>query len=182
MNVAAQSQPYDEKARLRKLAGIADRCRRDRWYVDHDDGGTHVLTQRADGQRDILCTIYPAATTDEAELISAALENLVLFLTLRKRSIAAFAELEAKIGRPQNLRRGNFAANAAILLNDPTFHRFLERKTTGGAIHNADQADAAFKRLLRITSKKQLNTEEGPQTGFLRLRDDYENWKDRGRK
>lgn len=173
-----------EKARVSRLSGIADRCRGDQWEIDTDGGQTHILARRSTGERAVLCTIYADALPDEIELISGALSNTLMFLELRRRAIIALkngATPQQKQRPRSELRDGNFAANAAMLCEEPLFHRYLERRDQTRAIHNKDHADTVLKKLIGIKSKTQLNREERAQTAFIDLRTDYQAWKERGR-
>lgn len=172
-----------DQARLRILAGIADRSIGDVWQVEHDDGGMHVVAQRAKGERAILCTIHPQASPDEAELIGAALETLIFFFRLRRQSIATLRALQQQpASQRQNLRAGNFSAQAAIMCADPEFHRFIEKRDGSNvrAIHTEEAADLSMKRVLGITSKRQLNSEEAAQKAFFKLRNEFDAWKGQG--
>lgn len=180
MTSPAQAALDREKSKVHRLALIADRCFGDAWSTDTDGEQIHILTKRSTGERTVICTIYPDALPDEVALISGALENTVLFLTLRQRAIHALrsGQQQPNHGQRQDrLRDGDFAANAAILCADPDFHRFLEMKDTEGAIYDEKQADAALKRVLRINSKTQLNREARAQTAFVDFRSDFEAYK-----
>lgn len=188
MMTPAQAAREREKQKVARLEDIVQRAKGDRWSFDVDGKQTHILSLRATGESVVLCTIHDEALPDEIELISGALANIVLLLELRQRAIMAVrsgrtSQTEAPARQQQRqLRDGDFTTNAAILCGEPLFHRFLERRArTDGAIHNKDQADKVMKRLIGITSKKQLNKEERAQTAFIDLRSDYEAWKERGR-
>lgn len=177
-----RNMPRDpEKARLVRLAGIADRCINDRWLIDAYGRQTNIVARRSTGEQAVICTIHQAALPDEMDLIAGALENLLLFLELRRRSIAALRGL-ATAGSDHviRLRDGDFAANAAMLCAEPLFHRFLEHRDPTRHVHDKDHADAALKALIGITSKKQLNTEEAAQAAFLDLRAEFNLWKEGG--
>lgn len=178
MTSPAQMTP-SEKQQMRQLAGIADRSRGDRWLVEEDDAGAHLISLRAGGGSAILCTFHSQATADERELIATALPSLFLFLTSRQRAVAALEALRAQLPKEPDLRPGDFAANAAMLCNEPSFQRFLERKDVqaNGPIYNKEMADAALKRILKIDSKSQFNREAEAQAAFLELRAEYEAWK-----
>lgn len=184
MIAATQVLSNREKARLARIATIVDRCHGDSWEIDIDGDQTHIIARRSTGEQAVLCTIYADALPDEIELISGALSDAILFLELRRRAIVS---LRSGQGRPpvphseDRLRDGDFAANAAILCAEPLFHRYLERRDPTRAIHNKDHADTTLKKLIGITSKKQLNTEARVQTAFRDLRADYQAWKERGR-
>lgn len=186
MTTPAQAAREREKAKVHRLADIVERCKGDRWMIDTDGREAHVISRRSTGDSAVLCTIYADALPYEIELISGALENVGMLLELRERAIVAFkhvAPAQTRQVQPQRreLRDGNFAANAAMLCEEPLFHRFLERRDQTRAIHNKDHADTVLKKLIGITSKTQLNTQERAQTAFIDLRSDFEAWKERGR-
>lgn len=173
-----------EKARLARLAGIADRCLNDSWTIDAYGRQTNIVVTRSTGEQAVICTIHQAALPDEMDLIAGALENLLLFLELRRRAIAALKERQATGSPPARdgagMREGDFAANAAMLCAEPLFHRFLESRDPTRDIHDRDHADAALKALIGIASKKQLNSEREAQAAFLDLRADFNLWKEGG--
>lgn len=182
MTTRGQTEREREKARLRRIAMIADRCAGDWWEIDVDGKQTHVVATRSTGERAILCTIFEDALPDEVDLISGALADAVLFLSLRRRAIAALKKDHSRPSGAQpsrQLREGDFAANASMLCAEPLFHRFLERRDQTRVIHNKDHADTVLKTLLGITSKTQLNREERAQTAFIDLRADFDVWKRR---
>jgi hypothetical protein len=186
MSRAASSQPApnardQERARLARLADIAERCGRDQWSITAEAREVHITAKRSTGEDAKLCTIHDGALADEIELISGALENVVLFLALRQRAVIAFNELQRQTKpAPHPLKAGDFAANAAILLAKPEFHRFLERRDASRVIHTNEHADTVLKSLLGITSKSQLNTQGQAQGAFIQLRADFEAWVQRG--
>lgn len=171
-----------DKARLMLLAGIADRSKGDVWQIEQDDAGMHLVVRRAKTGRAIVCTIHDQASPDELELVTGALDTLFLLLRTRQRSKVAYEDLQRQLAGPQNLKNGDFAAEAAILCTKPEFHRFLERRD--GAIkhpiHTIEEADESMKRLLGITSKRQLMKEERAQRAFFEMRNDFKTWKGQG--
>ncbi|KQR27219.1 hypothetical protein ASF91_19570 [Rhizobium sp. Leaf155] len=171
-----------DKARLQILAGIADRSNGDRWQVEHDDAGMHLVALRSNAGRAILCTIHSQASPDEVELLTGALDTLYLLFRTRRRSKIAYEDLQRQLAGPQNLKDGDFAAEAAMLCARPEFHRFLERRdgSQKHPIHTADEADKSMKRLLGITSKKQLMKEERAQQAFFAMRSDLKKWEGQG--
>lgn len=187
MTVREQEKRQREKARVARLEDIAGRCKGDKWEFDIDGGQTHIIARRSTSERVVLGTLYTEALPDEVELLTGALENVILFLELRKRAIAAFKSVQSmpsELPTPSvalsQLREGDFAANAAMLCAEPLFHHFLERRLPSDqsrAIHNKDHADTVLKKLIGITSKTQLNREERAQAAFIDLRTDFELWK-----
>jgi hypothetical protein len=177
MTTPAQAAREREKARVSRLTGIVDLCQGDRWSIDADGGRTRIVVRRATGEQAVLCTMHADALPEDIELISGALENVVLFLELRRRAVVALRQSQPQREVPRQLLDGDFAANAAMLCAEKPFHRFLERRDSSRAIHNKDHADTVLKKLLGISSKTQINTEARAQMAFLDLRADFEVWK-----
>ncbi|WP_421424113.1 hypothetical protein [Agrobacterium rosae] len=183
MTTGAQGARDKEKARVSRLIDIANRCHGDRWEIDFDGQQTNIIAKRSSGEHDVICTISGTAFPEEIEMISGALENVVMLLDIRRRAIIAVKQGQQSqpaqsAQQVRRMRDGDFAANAAMLCAEPIFWRFLERRDRdGSAIHNKEQADAVLKRLIGITSKTQLNTQERAQTAFIDLRADFDIWK-----
>jgi hypothetical protein len=173
MTTAAQATRAREKARVARLNDIVNLCQSDKWSIVSEDGTTSIVARRETGERAVLCTMHRDALPEEIELISGALENVVLFLELRRRAVIALRQSAT----PSRSREGDLAENAARLCAEKLFHRFLERRDGSRAIHNKDHADTVLKKLLGISSKRQINTEERAQTAFLDLRAGFEVWK-----
>lgn len=111
MTTPAQVQREREKARVARIAAIADRCDGDRWEIDTDGKQAHIIATRSTGDKAVLCTIYEDALPDEIELISGALADAVLFLELRRRAIIALkngARCKAKPALSYAFARGRF--------------------------------------------------------------------------
>lgn len=113
----AQADRDREKARLTRIAMIADRCNGDRWEIDADGKQRHVVATRSTGDRVILCTIYEDALPDEIDLISGALSDAILFLSLRRRAIASGATLFGAISNPWSFGSLVFILVAAGVLS-----------------------------------------------------------------
>ncbi|MDH0615911.1 MULTISPECIES: hypothetical protein [unclassified Agrobacterium] len=183
MTAREQENRQREKARVARLEDITRRCKGDRWRFDTDGDQTHIIARRSTGESVILGTLYADALPDEVELLTGALENTILLLTLRERAKIAFRSGQSQPQERQptsRLRDGNFAANAAMLCADTLFHRFLEQRqhpAQSRTIHNKEHADTVLKSLIGITSKTQLNREERAQAAFIDLRSDFELWK-----
>jgi hypothetical protein len=176
----------DELEAIARFRGIADRLKGDRWTVETDSDGTHLLSFRTSHDEAILATFHLDALRAEIDLIAQGVPLLFQFLDMLDRATRRIRSLEHDLRRAQRppepkLREGNFAANAALLCKEPLFHRFLERKDTQGAIFDETQADAALKRVLHITSKTKFNTDVKAQSAWIDLRAEYDAWKERGR-
>jgi hypothetical protein len=174
-DIEREKQREAEKARLVRLRAIAAQLVGDKWTLEASDGRTRIVTRRSTGERELLCTVHSDALPHEYELITGSFDLLVLFLDLQVRAAAKVKELIAALERDaQKAKRGDFAAQAAMLCQGVSFRRFLETK--GGPVADAQAADTRLKGLLAITSKKQLNDDEAARKRFLSLRGDYDFW------
>lgn len=172
------------KHALQRLSGLVDRSRGHTWQIENDDAGQHLVACRGDdalATYEVICTISAKASADEIDLLRNALQHARMMLDLRRLSVDAYRDLQRQLGERNGLKAGNFAANAAILLGEPEFWRFLERRHLTSPIHDKAQADAAFKTILGIGSKTLLNTDADAQGRFFALRDDFQNFMNEGR-
>lgn len=71
----------------------------------------------------------------------------------------------------------NLAANAAILLNDPMFQKFLDQMYEITLSENKSNYDQTIKYLVGINSKSELNTNPQKAQQWRELRAEYEAWK-----
>lgn len=166
-----------ERQKLLRLRGIATQLEGDVWAVEPADGRTRIISKRSTGERELLCTIHADVLPHEHALISGVFDLLPFFLGLQDRAAAKVRELQAALSdKAKAERRGDFAAQAAILCQKISFHRFLETKGAGGAIASEQAADTRLKGLLAIDSKKQLNDDADALARFKALRADYDLW------
>lgn len=171
-----------EKAAIKSLRLLADRMTGDEWVFDSQGRDFHLWTKRFTGEQDHICTIHAAALDDERRLICCALPHIVLFLGLLDRAAAKVRALEAELGRWQaETRKGDYTTQAAMLLSDRAFQRFLDGKGCGAPVTDAASADTRLKFVLNIESKKQFNTDERAKAAWRRLASEFEAWKRGGR-
>lgn len=178
--MSAEPTVEQDKARLARLMDVHERTKGDAWGFYSDEVGMAVTSRRAGGEERIIGRLTADASSDEIELFVSAHEILRQFVRSYRRSVSAFRDLKERLDRVEPrqepaLRDGNFAANAAITLDDRRFWRFLEQKG-GGPVRDKAAADARLKSLLNITSKTELNENVFAQTRWIDLRSEYEAW------
>lgn len=168
-----------DKGRVARLAHVADCLAGDQWLFVTDGAVTRIVARRADGQEVALCTLTADVRPDEVELISSALDTARLLFRVRGRAAAEVRRLKAA-GDVLPLRDGDFTTNAAMTISEPAFWKFLESRGAG-AVTDKGAADAALKKLLNITSKKQLNEDARAQAAWIDLRSAFDAWLRDGR-
>ena len=176
-DIEREQQRGAEKQRLVYFRETAARLDGDVWQMETAGGVTRVISRRSTGEKALLCTIHADALGHEIDLISGAFDLLAFFLLLQDRAAAKVRELTAALdAKAKTERRGDFAANAAMLCQKVSFHRFLETKGAGGPIAGALAADTRLKGLLAIISKTELNDDPAALARFKALRGDYDLW------
>lgn len=169
-----------EKEKIARLRFHANRLTGDRWMIDQDDAGTHLLTVRRTGETAILATFHRDAQQDEIELIGDALALLFWFIDMFDRARGKVLELQRQLGletAPPEERHGDYTTQVSILLSDRVFWRFLETRGAGGPVRDKQAADTRLKTVLAISSKKQLNQDERARGAWRSLNRDFLNWR-----
>jgi hypothetical protein len=167
-----------EKVAINRLRAIAERRTGDIWTVEDRGGALRVIVRRSTGDDAHVATIHLGALDDERDLMCGALGNLLLFLRLFDRAATTVRDLRGKLERGQaQANKKNYSAQAAMLLSDRAFQRFLEGKGAGGPVRDNGAADTRLKSLLAISSKSQINTVERARAAFLALRGEFDAWK-----
>lgn len=174
--MTAQTALEHDKARLIRLGNMADRLAFDEWGIVASDGRMTVTTRRQTGEEVVLCELGQGALPDEIELLCGALDILRLLFRVRGRSVAALRQLRRELGRDKPLKDGDFTTNAAMLIKERPFQRFLETRGEGGPVRDEKAADGRLKALLGITTKRVLNEDARAQAAWIDLRGDYESW------
>ena len=167
-----------EKRMLGRLIGYHDDLAGYVWSMEGDDGGTHIIAYREDGEVERIATIHKAARAEEIEVLCRALETLRFTLGMIGRAKTRIRELVASSGgaeKPADAR--NFAFIAKSLCEQHRFWRFLEHREPLGRIDSERAADTRLKGLLAIQSKADLNRDEKARAAFLSLRADFYRWK-----
>lgn len=167
-----------EKDVLERLRFAAQATADDRWLVETDGEQVFIIAARATGEDVHICTIHADALEVERRLIGQALEHMRLFLGLFDRAAGTVRDLKRQLGQQERkVRAGDYAAQAAMLLDDRRFQRFLEGKGAGGPVRDKGAADTRLKSLLRLESKRQLNSEDWAREAWKRLMGEFDAWK-----
>lgn len=133
------------------------------------------------------------ASSIDHELAANAPSDLAFLLALVDRAAAKTRELRDALTAFRNANplpgevkgaNRNYAAEAAIKVQDLHFRQFLrwhpDAQPVGGASGDRDPQEIATDRLraiLGIASRKQLNTEPGPASRWLELRDEWDRFR-----
>ncbi|WP_320188883.1 hypothetical protein RMS29_028395 (plasmid) [Agrobacterium rosae] len=170
-----------EQEMVDQLRNITDRLDGDRWVIEEDDGGKHLVSMRSTGDGAIIATFHPDALRWEIELVGKALDLVRIFISVGDRAGRKIAKLKQQLGiQSEKERKGDYTTQASILISDRVFWRFLETKGAGGPVRDATAADTRLKSLLKFKSKKELNTDERAKSAWLSLWRDFGNWKGQG--
>lgn len=171
----------EEKDKIDRLRSLADRLAGDRWLVESDDGGTHLVAVRSTGDDAILATFHKDALRHEIELMTEGAALLFRFIDMFDRARRRVLDLEAQLGISSKQKRAkDYAAQASMLLDNRTFWRFLETRGAGGPVRDKTAADTRLKSVLAIGSKADINKDARGQSAWLSLNGDFENWKRNG--
>ncbi|MBN9033726.1 MAG: hypothetical protein BGO05_26240 [Rhizobiales bacterium 63-7] len=178
-----------DKRRMLRLADIVAGMGGDAWTQAFADGGCGLITRRSTGEEVTICTFTADALPGEIELLVGALDDTILFLRARARAVEVLRALQAsgEAGKDAPgdqgelpMREGDFAANAAMHLNERPFWRFLAETTPGGPVDSKELADHRLKQELGIQSKSELNEKPRAQSAWIHMRGSYQLWKRNG--
>jgi hypothetical protein len=163
---------------VERLRYLSARIEGDVWAFEPHGNNIAVIARRSTGDEALICTLHADALPDERDLICGAAENLAFFLGLLERASSAVRDLRKQVEAQQAAAvRKKYTAQAAMLLSDRTFQRFLEIKGAGGPVRDKMQADTRLKSILAISSKKEIDNDPRAQAAFLHFRKDFEAWK-----
>ncbi|MCP4990553.1 MAG: hypothetical protein GY928_32290 [Colwellia sp.] len=89
----------------------------------------------------------------------------------------AIAKMDAKEPSPTPEDTGaNLTANAAIMLGEGSFQKFLSSRYPVTCLDRDSDFDKVLKEVLKITSKRELNTDPAAAIRWRDLRAEYEAW------
>lgn len=172
------SEKDQERAAIARYGGIADRLAGDVWGIEADGGPLRLTSRRSSGEVVTLCTIGFDCLAHEQDLICSGFEILLMLLDFKRRAAATIHELQGRLDqRERRAKASDYAAQAAMLLDNPTFRRFLEGKGAGGPVRDKQAADTRLKSVLAIRSKSEINNDDRARRAFLSLRADFDAWK-----
>ncbi|KAB2681782.1 hypothetical protein [Brucella tritici] len=153
-----------------KLAGLSGQ----KWYRSADDRGQFVEARTSVGELNEIARFHPGALPEEIDFVVGAPEMVAFLLRLVDRAIAK-ARKEAP--RQQNhSKRKDFAAEAAMKCDQASFRIYLEERHGAEGPLTADTAADALRAVLRIKSRKELNSDAAAADRWSDLRADFEAW------
>ncbi len=137
-------------------------------------------TDPATKKPEVLASFSPSAPSDLVEQLAAAPETIRFLLNLIDRATAKIRDLQGRQeDQPQTLRpNGNYAANCAIVCDDPLFREYME--LWHGLERDADKDWLVGKlhQVLDIGSRRELNTDPAAAARWLDLLRAYNGWKE----
>lgn len=178
MNKLVDPARAREQKAIDRLRYLSVRIEGDAWAFEPRGDNIAVIARRSTGDEALICTLHADALPDERDLICGAAENLAFLLRLIGRASDAVRNLKKQVEAQQAATvRKKYPAQAAMLLSDRIFQRFLEIKGAGGPVRDKTQADTRLKSILAISSKKEIDSDPRAQAAFLHFRKDFEAWK-----
>ncbi len=163
-----------EAVELRK---IRDRYRAldgTRWQLCCVDNRTFVEAKTRNGELVEIANFHPVATPDEIDFLVSAPDMVGFLLGLVDRAIAA-SRKAAPVRKKQRVWKG-FAAEAAMKCDQPSFRIYLEERHGAEGPLTAESAVDALRAVLRIKSRKELNSDAAAADRWSDLRADFEVW------
>ncbi|GKX33733.1 MAG: hypothetical protein MnENMB40S_13510 [Rhizobiaceae bacterium MnEN-MB40S] len=136
-------------------------------------------TDPATKKPEILASFSPSAPSDLVEQLAAAPETIRFLLNLIDRATAKIRDLKGRHeDHPRTLRPdGNYAANCAIVCDDPLFREFMELWHGLERDAEKDWLVGKLHQVLEIGSRCELNTDPAAAGRWLNLVDDFNRWK-----
>jgi len=163
-----------EAVELRK---IRDRFRAldgARWQLCCVDNRTFVEAKTRNGELIEIASFHPVATPDEIDFLVNAPDMVGFLLGLVDRAIAASRKAAPIQQKPRASK--DFAAEAAMKCDQASFRIYLEERHGAEGPLTADTAADALRAVLRIKSRKELNSDAAAADRWGDLRADFEAW------
>ena len=189
------------RVRLSKIRQRAERLKDDRWEHEQSADGDRIMVARAvfgsDGKRAgfeapvALCSFGMGATVFEKELVRDAALDLVFVLDqlaiagqmIRDLRSASRAQCgSARTGFPpadDERPSKDYSAEASMKCAEPGFQNWLRdyhATDDDGDLSDSAAAAAVLRRLLKIESRRQLNTDPDAAQRWRDLRADFQAW------
>lgn len=170
--------PSAEKLWLDRLRADLARVEGDTWTIEADREGMRIHAVRTSGETELIATIWPAALPAEQELIANALDGFRRASDMLARAASKVRALQGDAaGKAEQAKRANIGFQAKALCERADFRRFLETQGVGGPVRDERAADTRLKSLLAISSKAELNSDDGARRRFEALRANFELWR-----
>src|SRR5690606_37419244 len=100
------------------------------------------------------------------------------FFEMLERATLRVRDLENQLQRRSGAEhQPDYTTQAAMLISEPQFWKFLEFYGSAGEVADKETADRVLKSMLRIGSKKLLNSDERARQSWRSFEADFRKWK-----
>lgn len=172
----AKSKQSAESIELRKIRDRVQALGSAEWLLTADGDETFVEARTGEERNEIV-RFNRAATPDEIDFFINAPHMVGFLLGLVDRAIAAARQRTGGQAQQGQRRAVNYAAEAAMKCGEPAFLVFLEQQHGLQRPLTDDRAAQKLRSLLRITSRKDLNSDAAAAERWRSLRAAYEAWR-----
>lgn len=148
------------------------------WFHSNDERGQFVEAKTRNGELNEVARFHPGAQPEEIDFIVSAPEMVAFLLRLVDRAIVAMRPAAPKQSKQR--KPPDYTREAAMKSKEPAFKVFLEERYGLERPLTDERANTKLRFILRIQSKKQLNTESDAADRWIRLRDEFSAWKGAG--
>lgn len=142
-----------------------------------DDEGEFLDAKGRDGSLVTVLRFTGQATPDERDCVAHALDDVRFLLMLLDRAIKALRP--ARPAQEQREAVKDHATEVAMLCESPAFKRFLMEEHGLESPATKDRTAQKLRSLLSITSRKDLNNDDGARERWFALRAKFNIWKGR---
>lgn len=142
-----------------------------------DDEGEFLDAKGRDGSLVTVLRFTGQATPDERDCVAHALDDVRFLLMLLDRAIKALRP--ARPAQEQREAPKDHTTEAAMLCESSAFKRFLMEEHGLESPATTDRTAQKLRSLLSITSRKDLNNDDGARERWFALRAKFNIWKGR---
>ena len=162
---------------IRETAGLAASDFAETYDTEH--GRVEIcMRDPLTGRVEPISTILPECGFAERRLLGRAPVYVGALLALLDEALQVIRRLQPPKPETTKPQPRDFARDAGILCNDPTFRGYM------AACHDADTSDAErtatrLRTILRIKSRAELNTDPAALDRWQKLLENFRRWKER---
>lgn len=142
-----------------------------------DDQGELLDAKGRDGSLVTVLRFTGQVTPEERDCVAHALDDVRFLLMLLDRAIKALRPPRA--AQEQRATAKDHTTEAAMLCESPAFKRFLMEEHGLESPATKDRTAQKLRSLLSITTRKDLNNDDGARERWLALRAKFNIWKGR---
>ena len=143
-----------------------------------DSEGEFVDARGADGSLVTVLRFAPHATPDERDFVINSLNDVRFLLDFAFRALRYVQEQKRAAATPAPVKKDH-TTEAAMLCESPAFKRFLMEEHGLESPATTDRTAQKLRSLLSITSRKDLNNDDGARERWFALRAKFNIWKGR---